>query len=59
MKTRTNFKDDGGDLTMTKENPTVHSTWLTLRQPDNFKRFFDGLTEYLKEHMVTQKIGGS
>jgi hypothetical protein len=34
---------------MTKESPKIHSTWLTLRQPDNFKRFFEGLTEYLKQ----------
>jgi hypothetical protein len=44
---------------MTKESPKIHSTWLTLRQPDNFKRFFEGLCEYLKQNMVTQKIGGS
>jgi hypothetical protein len=44
---------------MKKEKPTVHSTWLTLRQPASFKPFFEGLTEYLKEHMVKRKIGGS
>jgi len=44
---------------MTKESPKIHSTWLILRREADFIRFFEGLCEYLKENMVTQKIGGS
>ena len=29
---------------MTKESPKIHSTWLTLRQPANFKPFFEAST---------------
>jgi len=44
---------------MKQELRTPDATWLALRQEPNFRRFFDGLLEYLKQNLEKVKKGGS
>ena len=44
---------------MKKDSPNIHSTWLILRREADFKPFFAGLCEYLKQNLGKQIIGGS